>query len=75
MIFFKNFKIKLIIAIIIGVLSSLYQLEDTQELLIVQKNVTLNKNRQEAFDLLSDLTQLSTVTLIIKFKFNKKNNF
>lgn len=69
MIFFKNFKYKLLIATIIGVLSSLYQMEDKQELHIAQKNVTLNRNRQETFDFLSNLQEYSSVSFIHFFLF------
>lgn len=61
MIFFKNFKIKITIAVIVGAISSLYQLEDRQEIHIAQKNVTLNKNRQQAFEFVSNLTEFPSV--------------
>ncbi|CAF1044607.1 unnamed protein product [Brachionus calyciflorus] len=60
MIFFKNFKYKLLIAAIVGILSSLYQIEDKSEIHIAQKNVTLNRNRQETFEFLSNLKQYSS---------------
>ncbi|RNA13679.1 hypothetical protein BpHYR1_034158 [Brachionus plicatilis] len=60
MIVLKNFKVKLILAVIVGAISSLYQLEDSHELHIAQKNVTLNKNRKEAFEFISNLTEFPT---------------
>jgi len=59
--FFKNFKIKLLISILIAFFASLYQLETSDDFQIVDKKVMLSKNRADVFEFLTQLEQYPSV--------------
>lgn len=62
---FKNFKIKLLISVLIGVISSLYQIELKDELHVTSKKVMLSKNRLETFEYLSNLENYPNVSALL----------
>jgi hypothetical protein len=63
MAFFKNFKIKLLISVIIAVVSSLYQLESKDEFQVTEKVVMLSKNRPECYEFLTKFEEYPTVLI------------
>lgn len=69
--FFKNFKLKLIISIMIGCFSSLYQMETKDELVVCEKKVMLAKQRLETFDFLSNLENYPKVQEYFILIFNQ----
>jgi hypothetical protein len=58
---FKNFKIKLLISVIIAVISSLYQLESKDEFQVTEKVVMLSKTRLECYEFLTKFEEYPTV--------------
>jgi hypothetical protein len=68
--FLKNFKIKLFVSLVIGILASLYQMETREELHVTQKVVMLNKNRQFIYDFLTKVDDYPRVSRKILQKFD-----
>lgn len=61
MAFFKHFKIKLLISVVIAGISSLYQLETPDDLHITEKQVMLSKSRPKSYEFLLKLEEYPTV--------------
>ena len=67
---FKNFKYKLLISVLVGCLSSLYQMETKDELVVCEKKVMLSKPRLDVYEFLSNLENYPAVSIHPKFQYS-----
>lgn len=64
----SNRVLKFILSLVIALISTLYQLESDDELLLTEKRVMLSKNKTFCFDSLTDLEQFPSVISSKKLK-------